>query len=378
MYTLPRGFRRPWLAAIVLSGTAVVAGLIYAFSASAPASAQPKPSAKPAQLDFSSNDVLRATPRPSARTISLSGLLNPVNQIQLNGTLEGRVSEVHVRAGDEVAAGQVLARFDEADLRARIAERSAALASAEEQMRVAERSRNSNRTLLEQNFISKNAFDNTLGGYADRRATVDAQRAQLAILQRSLRDAKIVAPFAGAVASRLVEPGQWVEPNRKLFTLVDLRQLEIEASLPSQHLAQLAVGQRVHFRTEGYGDKSFEGKVVRINPSVQAGTRSVLAYVAVANPDKQLRAGLFVSGEIEIGAPEEQIRLPATAVQLKPNARGVWVVHSGKLAWQPVEFERISADEVKITRGLKGGEQVIAMQLKGASAGQAVRIVPAA
>lgn len=378
MFALPRGFSRRALAAVALLACAVIAGLIYAFSASAPAAAHAKPSSKPSQLDFSPNDVLQVSVKPVARVLPVSGLLNPVTQVQLNNTFEGRVSEVRVRAGDEVAAGQVLARLDEADLRARIAERSAALASAEEQMRVAERSRNSNHTLLEQNFISKNAYDNTLGGFAERRAAVDAQRSQLAILQRSLRDAKIVAPFAGAVASRLVEPGQWVEPNRKLFTLVDLRHLEIEASLPSQHLARLAVGQRVHFRTEGYGDKVFEGKLVRINPSVQAGTRSVLAYVAVDNPDKQLKAGLFVSGEIETGAPEDEIRLPATAIQLKPKSHGVWVIRAGKLAWQEVGFERISADEVRVTRGLKGGEQIIAMPLKGAVEAQPVRVVPAA
>lgn len=329
-------------------------------------------------MELTTSDVLQATPKANIRSIPISGSLNPVNQIQLNATFEGRMSEVHARAGDEVAAGQVLGHFDETDLRARINERAAALASAEEQMHVAERNRNSNRTLLEQNFISKNAFDNTLGGYAERHAAVDAQRAQLAILQRALRDAKIVAPFAGAVSSRQVEPGQWVEPNRKLFTVVDLKHLEIEASIPSQHLAQLAVGQNVRFRVEGYGDSNFEGRLVRINPSVQAGTRSVLAYVAVDNPDKRLRAGLFVSGQIETGTPQNVIRLPATAVQIRKEGRGVWLVRSGKLAWQAIEFEHISADEIQVSRGLKGGEQVAVMQLKGASVGLPVRIKPAA
>jgi RND family efflux transporter MFP subunit len=363
------------LLAIAVAASLVAAGAVYALSASRDhESPKPGKSDAPALIELGTSDVTVAKPEARSRTVVITGTLNPLNQIQIVSPYEGRVSEVTARPGDKLAAGQTLAHFDETDLRARYAERKAALTSAEEQMRVAERNRASSRALLDQNFISKNAFDNTLGGYAEKQATLDAQRAQLEIIQRALRDARLVTPLAGMVASRLVEPGQWVEANRKLFTVIDLKHLEIEATVPSQYVAQLKTGQTVSFRTEGYGDETFTGKLTRINPTTQPGTRSMLAYVTVENADERLRAGLYVSGEIVVGTPESIIKLPATAVQARPDGRGVWLVVDGKLKWRALEFERLTVDEVRVTKGLEGGEQVVAMPLKGATEGLAVRV----
>ena len=362
------------LLVIAIAASLVTAGAVYALSGSHEA---PKPETKsdaPTLIELGATDLTVAKPEPRAKVVVITGTLNPLNQIQIAAPYEGRVSEVTARPGDKLVAGQTLARFDETDLRARYAERKAALTSAEEQMRVAERNRESSRALLDQNFISKNAFDNTLGGYAEKQAALDAQRAQLEIIQRALRDARLVTPLAGMVASRQVEPGQWVEANRKLFTVIDLKHLEVEATVPSQYVAQLKTGQPVHFRTEGYGDETFTGKLARINPTTQPGTRSMLAYVTVENLDERLRAGLYVSGEIEVGTPESIIKLPATAVQARPDGRGVWIVADGKLKWRALEFERLTVDEVRVTKGLEGGEQVVAMPLKGATEGLAVRV----
>lgn len=358
--------------ALVLASGGVV------FALSSPKDAPPKKDLASTLMELGPADTLEAKRVAHQPTVLLAGTLSPLTQIHLIAPFEGRVAEVSARPGDTVTAGQVLARFDESDLRARLNERAAALASAEEQLRVAERNRASSRALLEQNFISKNAFDNTMGGFAERQAALDAQRAQLAIVQRAVKDARVIAPFVGTVSYRQVEPGQWVEPNRKLFTIVDLRKLEAEASIPSQYLARLAPGQRVRLKAEGFGEETFDGTLTRINPTTQAGTRSVLAYVSVDNPDERLRTGLYVSGEIATGVADEQIHLPITAIQTSPKGRGVWVVAEGKLKWQGVEYERLSADQVRITKGLIGGERVVAVGLKGATENLAVRLKPAA
>ncbi|MCX9157172.1 efflux RND transporter periplasmic adaptor subunit [Niveibacterium sp. 24ML] len=367
--------RRNW----VIGGTMLLlatGGAVYALSSKKEVG--PKADTAVTLMELGSGDTLEAKRVSHQPTVLLAGTLTPLTQIHLIAPFEGRVAEVSARPGDKVTAGQVLARFDESDLRARLAERAAALASAEEQMRVAERNRTSSRALLEQNYISKNAFDNTMGGFAERQAALDAQRAQLAIVQRAVKDARVIAPFSGTVSYRQVEPGQWVEPNRKLFSIVDLRKLEAEASIPSQYIAKLAPGQQVRLKAEGFGDETFAGTLTRINPITQAGTRNVLAYVSVDNPDERLRAGLYVSGEIATGAAEAQILLPITTIQTSPKGRGVWVLADGKLKWQAVEYERLSAEQVRVTKGLLGGERVVAVGLKGATENLAVRVKPAA
>lgn len=358
---------------LVLVLLVLAAGVTLALKGRNPA--PPTATAAPSSLvELAAGDLVVAQRRPLQRTVSLTGTLNPVVQVQITGPFEGRVASVAVRPGDKISAGELLAQYDESDLRARLEERTAALASAEEQLRVAERTRASNQALLAQNFISKNAYDNTLGGYAERRAAVDAQQAQLALVQRALRDARVISPFTGMVASRNVEPGQWVEANRKLFTLVDLRRLEIEASISSQKLALLHVGQRVSFRAEGFGDEVFSGQLTRINPSTQAGTRSLLAYVAVDNTSERLRVGVFVTGEIAVGTPEDVIRLPVSALARRKEGQGVWVVSDNRLHWRALDITPEGNDEIRVQRGLNGGEQVVVTPLKGASDGQAVRL----
>lgn len=360
------------LALLILAGVLAGVAAMFARKTLQPAIV----SVRPVEIELAANDVVLAKRQAKQPGVSLTGTLNPVVQVRVNAPFEGRVADVAVRPGDKVAAGERLARFDETDLHARFQERSAAVASAEEQLRVAERTRTSNQALLSQNFISKNAYDNTLGGYAERRAALDAQLAQLAIIKRAMRDAQVTAPFPGVVATRNVEPGQWVEPNRNLFTLVDLRRLEIEASIPSQKIALVRVGQRVTFKAEGFGDEPFEGRLTRISPTTQSGTRSLLVYVALENPGERLRAGLFVSGEIAVGQPQNIVLLPVTAVQRSKQGFGVWVVEGSRLHWRPVETALESSEEVRVLKGLEGGERVVATLIKGATEGLAVRVSP--
>lgn len=370
--SLVQRHRGALLALLILAGVLAGVAAMFARKTLQPAIV----SVRPVEIELAANDVVLAKRQAKQPGVSLTGTLNPVVQVRVNAPFEGRVADVAVRPGDKVAAGERLARFDETDLHARFQERSAAVASAEEQLRVAERTRTSNQALLSQNFISKNAYDNTLGGYAERRAALDAQLAQLAIIKRAMRDAQVTAPFPGVVATRNVEPGQWVEPNRNLFTLVDLRRLEIEASIPSQKIALVRVGQRVTFKAEGFGDEPFEGRLTRISPTTQSGTRSLLVYVALENPGERLRAGLFVSGEIAVGQPQNIVLLPVTAVQRSKQGFGVWVVEGSRLHWRPVETALESSEEVRVLKGLEGGERVVATLIKGATEGLAVRVSP--
>lgn len=327
-------------------------------------------------LEFSPADLVTAAVREVTPAVAFTGSLAAVTQTTLTAPFDGKLAEVAVRAGERVAAGQVLARLDESDLTARLAELRAALASAEEQAALAERNLASNLTLLERNFISRTAFDNALGGHAEKRAAVQAQRARVAIAERALRDARITAPFPGVIASREAEPGQWVEPRHRLFTLVSLDRMELETTVSAEQIGRIAPGQAVEFSVGGFGSRVFAGRVARINPSARTGTRAVPVYVAVDNADGALRAGLFASGRILTGAVEEAVVLPAGALRQQDGHDGVWVIAGERLAWRPVQAGKADADQVRVWAGLGPGEQVVVAALPAPQVGQPVAVRP--
>lgn len=323
-------------------------------------------------LEFSPADLATAVLRNVTPAVAFTGSLAVVTQTTLTAPFDGKLVEISVRAGDRVEAGQVLARLNESDLAARLAELRAALASAEEQAALAERNRVSNLALLERNFISRTAFDNALGGHAEKRAAVQAQRARVAIAERALRDARITAPFPGVIASREAEPGQWVEPRHRLFTLVSLDRMELETTVSAEQLRSIVPGQAVEFSVGGFGSRVFAGRVARINPTARSSTRAVPVYVAVDNTDGALRAGLFASGRVLTGAVEEAVVLPTGALRQQDGQSGVWVIAGERLAWRPVQAGEADANHVRIRAGVQPGEQVVMAALLAPKAGQPV------
>lgn len=355
----------------VLAATLAISLGLYAMAGRHDAGIQARAAGTPA-VEFSPVDLVTAELRSVTPAVAITGSLAAVTQTTLTAPFEGRLATVAVRAGERVEAGRLLARLDESDLAARLAELRAALASAEEQFDLAERNRAAHLALLERNFISRNAFDNALGGHAEKRAAVQAHRARVAIAERALRDARITAPFSGEIASRDVEPGQWVEPHRRLFTLVRPDRLELEIAVTTEQLGSIAPGQSVEFNVGGFASRTFAGRVARINPAAQSSSRTVTVYIAVDNSDGVLRAGLFASGRILTGSAEEAVTLPSGALRREGGQEGLWVIEGTRLAWRPVEAGAAEADRIRIHAGLRPGEQVVAAPLLAARAGQPV------
>ena len=237
-----------------------------------------------------------------------------------------------MREGESVQAGQVLARIDTADLEAKLIERIGALESAKAQLAMAEKTRATNQALLKQNFISQNAFDNSessfsvVAGHASsrRRRRCSSRATRCATRSRS-------SPLAGIVAKRHVQPGEKVAFDSPLVTVVDLKDMELQAAVPAVDVPELAIGKPVELTIDGFGERRFTGRVERINPATEPGTRAILVYVGIPNADGALRGGMFATGRIALAASAPVPTLPATAVRTEAGQTFVWTVEGGKL-----------------------------------------------
>ena len=368
--------RAKWWTLLGVLGLAVIVGMSALAAQRRKTEADAARKAERPTLEFTQRDVVQLRPHRLAYQVTLPGTVQAVSQATVRAKLAAEVKRVHVREGERVAAGQIVAEFDTAQIRAQLAERAAALESARAQLRTTERTRQTNAQLVKQNFISQNAFDSADSANDAQRAAVAVAQAQLEQMQIMVNDAVVRSPIPGIVAKRHVQPGEKVGFDAPLLAIVDLAQLEIQAQASLADISSIRTGMPVDVFVEGTGGRKVAGKIERINPSAEPGTRTVNVYVSLRNEDTLLKTGMFARAVLTIAPQNETAALPLAALRGDEGQQHVWVIAQGKLAQRGVTAgardER--AQLVEIVAGLGPEEWVLASKFDNLKDGLAARV----
>lgn len=367
--------RKGWIVAAALAAV-VLAGAVFAISSrKSDGDAANKRERPP--LEFAQRDVVSLQPKRLAVELAVPGSVQAVSQATVRAKLSAEVKRVLFREGDRVTAGQAIAEFDTAQLRAQMAERKATLESARAQLAMADRTRQANAQLVKQNFISQNAFDTADSAHQVQLAAVATAQAQFELTQLSMTDAVVRAPISGTVSKRHVQPGEKVSFDAPLLSIVDLAQLEVQAQVPISDVTQIRKGMLTLVDVEGIDGRKFEGRVERINPSAETGTRTINIYVSLSNEDALLRAGMFARVLLTIAPEVEVPALPLSAVRTEAAQTFVWVVAGDKLARRNIVTGKRDerAQWVEVTSGLSPGEIVLATKFDNLKDGLAAKVI---
>ncbi|SDC38221.1 RND family efflux transporter, MFP subunit [Massilia sp. PDC64] len=362
------------LLAVALAGAGAFA-LTHRAAAPAQASA-PAPTAAEPIHELSVRDIARIDARPLAVTLPVTGSLMPLSQATVKSKVSGIVLSTAVQEGMDVRAGQVIAQLDPAEARARVAQQQAMLADAQARLAMAKKNLSNSASLLKQNFIAQNAYDTSANAVDLAQAAVDSARAQLDLARIALADTTIHAPLSGVVSKRHAQAGEKLSPDSPVFSIVDLKHLTLDAQVPASDIPRVQVGQDVQFKVDGFDGRNFTGKVARINPATETGSRAMIVYVDVANPDGVLRAGMFAKGTIVTEKSDTHPLLPLGAVR-KDNGRDVvYRIADGKVVAQPVKLGLRNQDEgvVEALEGVDAGMTVLAVPLDGIKPGSKVKL----
>jgi RND family efflux transporter MFP subunit len=267
----------------------------------------------------------------------------------------------------------VIARLDTADLESKLVERVGALESARAQLALAEKTRTMHQRLLNEKFISQNAFDGSESTFNVAQGNVKSAEAQVRLAQSAVRDATIASPLSGVVARRHVQPGEKVAFEAPIVTIVDLAELELAALVPSSDVPELRRGMPVELSVDGFGERRFAGRIERINPATEPGTRAIHVYVGLANPDATLRSGMFATGRIALATSSPVPTLPLAAVRTEAGQSFVWVVDGGRLSRRLVTLGRRDdeAGRVELRTPLPPGLPVLAARFDNLREGAA-------
>jgi len=377
-----------WLLILALL-VLVAAGVLRAIGArkaqQSALAAEPAPSETAVQL--SPSDVLHATRRELTQALPVSGTLKAFDSARVKARVAGELIGLTVREGDTVTAGQVIARIDPIEYRSRVKQAQEQADSARAQADVAQRAYDNNKALVDQGFISRTALETSQSNLNAALSTHRAALAAVEMARKSLDDTVLKSPIAGQVAQRLAQPGERVAVDAPVIEVVDLSRIEVEATLSAADSVAVRVGQRAALQIEGSGNaadaaggaRSVGATVARVNPSAQAGSRSVLVYLRLDRNDG-FRQGLFAQGTIDVGRVDA-LTLPLTAVRVDKPAPYVQLLVGGRVVHRPVETGvrgTIDGTTMVAVRGIDEGASVVAGSVGALRDGTAVRLAPAA
>lgn len=300
--------------------------------------------------------VTTASAEPAQWTPSIAavGTLFAANGIDVSPEVAGKVERIAFSSGQQVKAGDVLMQLDTATDRAQLdvlrAQRDLAKSELDRQQ-----------ALLKRRTTSQAEFDRAQSQYKQVLASISNQQAVI--------DKKTVkAPFAGTVGIRKVDLGSFVGSGVAVVSLQQLDPLRLRFSVPEQQLAKLALGLSVTARVDAYADQEFTGEITAIEPSVNAATRNVQVEAELANPERQLRPGMFARVEVQLPGSDDYLTLPNSAITYNPYGDSVFIVvpaqEDGEGAKPTVKRSFIKTgprrgDQVAVLEGLEPGEQVV-------------------
>ena len=305
----------------------------------------------PAVLELAAADVLRVQTLELVQSLAIAGPLRASNSAFVKARVAGELQGLVLREGDRVSAGQVVARIDATESQARVRQAQQQAEAARAQVDIARRSFDNNRSLVEQGFISKTAVDTSAASLAAAEASFRAAQAGADLANKALEDTVLRAPMAGVVAQRLAQPGERLAVDTRILEIVDLSRLELEASLSPADSLLVQPGQEAVLSIEG-ASQTLSAKVLRVNPSAVAGSRAVLAYLAVqSNPG--LRQGLFAQGRLSIGKLQV-LAIPLAAVRTDKPLPYVLLIQDGAVVHQTVELGARGEQADQTMVGIKG------------------------
>ncbi len=346
------------------------------------------------------------------RAVDVVGTLVAVDQVTISSEADGKVSRILADLGDRVTAGQVLIQLDREKQQYTYEQQQAVLARTLAQYGASDpehlpdiektpdvqkanadlvqatqafdrASELFKRTLISQQTLddakaalqSKQAsYDSALQNAKNLRASIQASEATMKLAGRQLRDTDIRAPFDGYVEKRLVNLGELVKAQMPVMAVVRLNPLKVTAEIPEKMAPWIKDGQPVTLQVDAYRDKTFEGKVSRISPGVNAATRAFPFEALVPNTDTALKPGTFARVHIESGKVDDVLTLPYSALQYRYGVNRVFVVNGDKLAMRELAVGERMGERIEIVKGVKAGERVAVTDVETLSEGALVAV----
>jgi membrane fusion protein (multidrug efflux system) len=295
---------------------------------------------------------------PSPDILTLTGMIAADQRSEVTADTQGKVIAVLVERGQRVKLGQPVVQLDVRNAALSSREAMANLEAARAQMQLNDEECKRTQTLLDKGAITKSDYDRQFAQCTSSSQQVSAARARADMILKSINDGLVRAPFEGQVTEKSVAPGEWVQPGKTLFTLVDDDPLHIDLSVPEDAVRSIHKDQKVELVAVAQPGKTYTAKVSRIGGEV--GKSRALIVEATLDPQKDLVPGMFAEAHVITGETPRPV-VPADAVVQRSKLWHAYVDVKGELQDRIVQVgPSATPGQVAILQGLNKGDKVVA------------------
>jgi RND family efflux transporter MFP subunit len=346
------------------------------------------------------------------RSVDVVGTLTAVDQVTVSSETDGTVRAILADLGDRVTAGQVIVRLDNERQQYSYQQQQAALARtlaqygaadpqhlpqpdatpdvqrASAELAQASRAFNRASELSKRQLLSQQALDDAQAELQAKRAgyevalqnarnlaaSIQASEAATKLSNRQLRDTEIRAPFDGYVERRLINLGELVKAQMPVMAIVRIEPLKVTAEIPERMAPWIDGGRPVDLHVDAYPGRTFVGKVTRISPAVNTGTRAFPFEAVVPNRDGALKPGTFARVHVESAKVDEVLTLPFAALQYRYGVNRVFVVSGDRLEMRELQVGERLGERIEVVSGVQSGERVVVKDVETLNGGELVAV----
>ena len=289
-------------------------------------------------------ETLVATPEVLSADIKVPGTILANESTEIHPEIAGRMVELNIREGTNVAQGTLLAKLYDGDLQAQ-------LRKLEVQLKIADQTEKRQAELVKIQGISQQEYDLSLLQVLNLKADMD-------IIKEAIRKTEIRAPFSGKLGLKNVSPGGYITPSTILTTISQVNTLKIQFNIPERYGAKLKPGQTVTFNVDG-SSRTYVASIIASEISIDEDTRSLAVRALVKQPDASLIPGVFAEVKIVLGKNEEALMVPNNAIIPLGRKKQLYLYQGGKAMVQEVTTGVRDSTNIQILTGIKVGDTVI-------------------
>lgn len=321
--------------------------------------------------------------------VTATGTIEPITQVEVGTQVSGVVEKIYVDYNSVVKEGQLIAELDKTNLKASLLQAQAAYDNAVSQRSYTKTIYNRQKTLFDNQVISRSDFDEANYNYETAKGTVTQRLSDLQKAKTNLSYAAIYSPIDGVILSKAIDEGQTVAASLStptLFTIAqDLKEMQVEADVDEADIGDVKEGQRVTFTVDAYLGQVFNGIVtqVRLDPTVTSNVVTYTVVIKADNPDMKLKPGLTATISIYTLELKDVLTAEAKAINFTPesdllskynlqhnltdtkskqpeNAKTLWVLSAnGAITPKTVILGASDGVNVQILNGIKKGEKLV-------------------
>ena len=314
--------------------------------------------------------------REGGETVSLTGQVEAREEVNLSFRVGGRMIERSVNVGDQVRAGQVVARLESDTPRNALRSARAELTAVRARLVEAQNNFERHRSLLDRGFITRAMFDQAEQAYRTARAQEDSVQAQVNIAETQLGYANLISDSSGTVTARRAEPGEVVGPGQPIIQLARQGGRDAVFDVPARVIQTAPANAEIVVVLSSDPKVRTTGRVREVAPQADPVTRTFKVRIGLNDPPAAMRLGSTVTGSVRLGAGQG-IEIPASALTASDQRPAVWVLDptSNTVSLRNIEVLRYDLARVAVAEGLQPGDIVVTAGVQTLRPGQQVRLL---